>query len=354
MQEQEKKSGDTPPEKELREDLKKGGFTVRGMVERIRALQHPNWRQDDDADSLRSALDNCSSKLERLSFRYEAQSAELKKIKLQYADLEHKFLMRPDTMRRVGEMEVTELVKKQHELAELERALQNARTETENERSAQALNAKECLEARLAEIEAEYSGRKKGLDAAGQELGRRENDLAEAEARLREQLVETRQRAIEETTAMFDREMAAKETLFLREKAILQGEAESWRRKAGEVLSQLSEVRAKTEELENELLAARESAQKIGAAKLNMDACMKRSAELDKKNDDIEKRLLKLSEREEACRRAEEAAQKAARELKDNSQALEKDYAEKKQAFENVKARMRAEIDDLVRRHGGQ
>lgn len=312
------------------------------MIERMRALEHPAWPdKNDDIESLKSAITRCASELDHLKFRHEARGAELGKLKARYADLERLYKMRPDAMRRAGEMEITELVRGKQELAEQELALQKAKTDAEQQRSAQARADKARLEERSAELEREYTEKKKKLEEAERETAHRRSELTGSETRLQEQLEATRRAAVEETVAGFKQEMAARERVFLQEKAVLNSEAEGWRRKAEEAFSQLVEAR--------EALL-----QKNRQAKLDVDDCRERSAELDKQLADLEKRGARLSEREEACRRLGEEAKKTAQDLKDRSAALENDYAEKKKELEAVKARMRAEIDALVKQYRGK
>lgn len=337
-------------------DAAKAAPYIHGVLDRIRALEHPGWQgKEDDIVAIKASLARYVSDLEHLTYKYEARGAELEKYKGQCADLERLFHLRPDAMRKVGETEVTDLVRRRQEQAELERGLEKARKEADLERSRLAAEAKERLELRLAELEKEYSEKSEKLAEREREFAGRENALAAGETHLREQFEAVRKKTVEEAAASFDHERATMQDVFAKEKSMLETEAAAWRVKAKDALAHLAEAREKSETLEKELLAAMEAssaeAQKRRLAEMERDARLERLREWEKKGADVERRLAELAGREEQCARAASEAKKTADEFKARVFSLQIDLEEKQKKFDAAKAGMRAEIDALVRKY---
>lgn len=337
MGEPEKKSPDGPEKQEARSDLEKAKDPAHGIIARIRALEHPDRGQkDEDLDAVKTAMARQSAELERLAFRYEARGTELNRLRAQYSDLEHKFQLRPDAMRRAGEMEVTELVKKKHEVAELENSLEKARTELEKKYERLTAETKGGLSSRLAELEREYAERSAAINDREEKTALREKKLSETEKHLREQVEEARRRAIDEVSASFDHERASTEGAFQKEKSISTNEAAKWRKKAEESLAQLAEARGAAETMEKEMEAAKEAAAGSGQlgrlAEMEKTAALKRLAEWEKKSAEIEKWRAELAGREEKCRHIEEVSRREGQPLKDRlaeiADSLQREKAE--------------------------
>ena len=337
-------------------DFEKAARNIHGVLARIRALEHPGWQgKEDDLAAIRASVERYVSELDHLNYKHEARGAELEKLRAQYAELERMFNLRPDAMRKVCEAEVTDLVRRKHDQAELERGLEKAKRETELERSRLGAEAKERLDLRLAEIERDHSERKKRLEDGERGFSARESALAAGETRLREQLEAARKKAVEETAASFEQERAAMRDVFAGEKSMLESEAGGWRAKAKDSLAHLAEARERIAALEKELLAAMEAssaeAQKRRLAEMDRDARLERLQEWEKKGAEVERRLAELARREEECALAAAEAKKTAEGFKAKVFSLQVDLEENQKRFDAAKAGMRAEIDALVRQY---
>jgi len=302
-------------------DFERSKSSVRGLIDRIMAIEHPDAKPgEEDLAHLKAALTRYSSDLEHLSYRYEARGEELKRLKMQYEELEHKFQMRPDTMRRAGEMEITELVRKRHELSEQERSLEKARLELAKDRESLSEKAEETLAVRLAGLERAQAGREAQLREREGQIAAREAAAAGAEKHVRELVEEARKKAVDEATASFEREAAALESTFGREKTLLSGELAKWRLKAEETLAQLSEARKEAEETERRAEAAAETSaaarQKCKIAEMDLVSNAKRLEEWEKKGLEFERQRAELYA-------AAEKARAEARTLADRVSSLE-------------------------------
>jgi len=315
---------------------------IHGIIDRIRALEHPDWqRKDEDLSSIKLTLARYASELEHLKYRYEARGAELEKYKVQYTELEHKFLMRPDAMRRVGEMEVTELVKKKQDLAAQVGALERARLELAREKEKLAADTKELVSARLADLEREYAAKNELLKGREEKTALKQKEISEAEQRFLEHVDDERELVKEDLSSSFEHERAAAR----KEKNILTSELEKWRVKAEEALSQLAAAKAAAAELESAAEAANEAAagarQKGKLAEMERTACLKRLEEWEAKGPEFEKWRAELTIREENCRRIEEEAGREAKPLRERLAGLEDGLRHEKQEAE--KWRLKAE-----------
>lgn len=371
---------------------------IHGIIDRIHALHHPDWEQkNEDISSIKAALARYSSDLEHLKYRYDARGAELEKLKAQYTELEHKFLMRPDAMRRAGEMEVTELVKQKHDLVSLENSLERDRHELGREKERLAARAEGTVSARQAELEKEYAAKAALLASRDEKCALREKAVSEAEKRFEEQVEEAQRATAEELSASFEHERSA----FRKEKTILAADLEKWRVRAEELLSQQAAARKAAEDLEGAAEAAREAAaearqkcklaemekealagesgkwklkaeeslallaqartaagelesaaeaskeavaearQKTRLAEMEKAALLKRLEEWDEKGPEFDKWRSELSAREENCRRLEEQARGEAQPLRDRIAALEEGLRGEK--HEADKWRLKAE-----------
>ncbi|MDD5210254.1 MAG: hypothetical protein PHV36_12760 [Elusimicrobiales bacterium] len=381
---------------------------IHGIIDRIHALHHPDWEQkNEDISSIKAALARYSSDLEHLKYRYDARGAELEKLKAQYMELEHKFLMRPDAMRRAGEMEVTELVKQKHDLVALENSLERDRHELGREKERLAARAEGTVSARQAELEKEYAAKAALLASRDEKCALREKGVAEAEKHFKEQVEEARRATAEELSASFEHERAA----FRKEKTILAADLEKWRVRAEELLSQQALARKAAEDLESAAENAKEAAaearqkcklaemekdalagesgkwklkaeeslaqlaqartaaaglesalesskeaaaearQKTRLAEMEKAALLERLEEWDAKGPEFDKWRSELSAREEACRRLEEQARAEAQPLRERIAALEDGLRQEKREAE--KWRLKSE-ESLSRSAGSK
>ncbi|MDO8806744.1 MAG: hypothetical protein Q7R35_20220 [Elusimicrobiota bacterium] len=329
---------------------------IHGIIERVHALEHPDWHQkDEDISLIKTTLSRYASELEHLKYRYDVRGAELEKIKAQYTELEHKFLMRPEAMRRAGEMEVTELVKKKHDLAALEVSLEKAGIELGLEKERLAAGVKELASARLAELEREYAGKAELLSSREEKAALREKAVSEAEKNLKAQIEEERKSAVEELVASSAHERAVSEGAFRKEKTILAAECGKWRLKAEDSQAQLAGAKKAVEELEDALESSKEAAaeirQKCKLAEMENAAFFKRLEEWDKKGPELEKWRSELAAREEKCARIEENARTEAQPLRERIAALEDGLRQEK--HEAAKWRAKAE-DSLAQLTGAR
>ncbi|OGR75090.1 MAG: hypothetical protein A2X32_10360 [Elusimicrobia bacterium GWC2_64_44] len=332
------------PEKSGGEDFNKTKDAVRGIIDRIRSIEHPDWsRKEDDIGALKEALAKYSAELEHLSFRYDARCGELAKLKGQYSELERKFLMRPEAMRRAGELEVTELVRKKHDIAEQEAALEKVRTELTREKEGLEKEMKERVSSRLAELEREHAERAGELKTRAENLALREKEISVTEKHLRERIEEGRRAAVEELSASFSSERVAADGTFQKEKGMLASEAETWRLRAGESVAQLAEARKRVEELEKALDTERQSAAGAGQgrrlADLEKEALARRLEEWERKGPELENWRAELKAREENCRRIEEAARSEARPQQERADGLQAALREREREVERLTLR---------------
>jgi len=316
-------------------EFEKARKTIHGVIERIRAIEHPEGTdRGDEVTALKAAVAHCSAEMDRLNYRYEQRGAELERVKAAYAELERMFQMRPDTMRKAGELEAVELVRRKRELAA---AQERQRLEAE---------ARGAAQERLAALEREYDGRRSRLELSEREYAAREEALRQAEARQRAGIEAARAAAAAEAAAAFEKERAALLENFAREKDALAAAAAGAKAKAAEAEARAAEARKTGQELERRALSAMESAsaeaQRRRLVEMDRDAALARLAGWEKKGAELERWRGELEEREKACAGLEQRAV-----------ALEKDYAEKRAQLERVKDDMRAEIKELMRRRPG-
>lgn len=322
---------------------------IHGIIDRIRALEHPDWqRKDEDISSSKLTLARYASELEHLKYRYEARGAELEKFKTQYTELEHKFLMRPDAMRRVGEMEVTELVKKKQDLAAQESSLERSRAELAREKDKLEADAKELVSARLEELERAYAAKNELLTGREEKTALKETEISQAEQRFLEHVDDERELAKEDLSSSFEHERAAAR----KEKNILTSELEKWRAKAEESLSQLGAAKASVAELESAAEAANEAAagarQKARLAEMEKAACLKRLEEWEAKGPEFEKWRAELTIREENCRRIEEEAGREAKPLRERLAGLEDGLRHEKHEAEKWRLKAEESLSQLA------
>ncbi len=328
-------------------EFEKARKTIHGVIERIRAIEHPEGTdRGDEVTALKAAVAHCSAEMDRLNYRYEQRGAELERVKAAYAELERMFQMRPDTMRKAGELEAVELVRRKRELAAAEEELVKAREAAAQERQRLEAEARGAAQERLAALEREYDGRRSRLELSEREYAAREEALRQAEARQRAGIEAARAAAAAEAAAAFEKERAALLENFAREKDALAAAAAGAKAKAAEAEARAAEARKTGQELERRALSAMESAsaeaQRRRLVEMDRDAALARLAGWEKKGAELERWRGELEEREKACAGLEQRAV-----------ALEKDYAEKRAQLERVKDDMRAEIKELMRRRPG-
>lgn len=345
-------------------DFEKARSSMRGLIDRIMAIEHPDAKPAEaDLSRLKAELARYSSELEHISYRYEARTQELKHLKMQYEELEHKFMMRPETMRRTGEMEVTEIVKKRHELAELEKNLEKSRLELAGEKEGLAAGAKAALAARLAELERAHADKDAALRAREERISAREAAASGSEKHVREAVQEARRQAVEEASSSFEREAAAQTGTFSREKAVLSGELSKWRLKAEETQAQLGEARKESEAFERRAELAEEAAaaarQKSKISEMELAAAAKRLEEWEKKGLESEKQRVEMHSAAEAGLKEErtrcETFKAEVRELNNRLRALETEnlslqasLREKEKAAEQARGRVETEVPALA------
>lgn len=339
MQDQEQKGG---------AEFEKTRDAVRGVIERLRSLEtQGSGRRDDDIGSLTAALAKTGAELERLNFRYEARCGELARLKEQYADLERKFQMRPDQMRRAGEMEVAELVKKKHELAALEAGLEKGRLELAREKEVLERDSRNRVAAREEELAREFSARADQLRLRGENLALREKEVAAQEKRVKELLEEGRRAAAEELTAAFAAERDAAAASFQKEKGLLSAEAETWRQRASELLNKLSEAQARQEELDKQLQTARQAAlasdQAKRLAEMEKDALAKRVEDWERRAQDLDQWRAEVKAAEEQSKLAEVSVRSELLYLRQRAETLNASL----QAGESEAARQAKRADEL-------
>jgi len=346
------------PEKSGGAEFDKTKAAVRGIIDRIRSIEHPDWnRKEEDIGALKEALAKYSAELEHLSFRYDARCGELARLKGQYAELERKFLMRPEAMRRAGELEVTELVRKKHDLAEHEAALEKARTELTREKEGLEKEMKERVSSRLAELERGHAEGTGQLRTKAENLDLREKEISRTEKHLKERIEEGRRAAVEELSASFSSERLAADGTFKKEKSMLASEAETWRLRAGESVTQLAEARKRIDELEKALDTERQAAAGAGQgrrlADLEKEALARRLEEWERKGPELENWRAELKAREENCRRIEEASRNEARPLQERADGLQAALRERERELERLTLRTDEALAQLAaaRRH---
>jgi len=344
-------------EPEKTADKEKGTPSEHEVLDRIRAIEHPEWPlKDGDIGELKTALTRYSNDLQRLTYRFESRGAELAKLKAQYAELEHLWTMRPDSMRKAAEQEITALVRRKHELIAAEKALEEARAALRREKEEQAADAERRMAARVAELEQDFKAQKALLEERlGAEAAARARDTAEARRSLLAQLEEEKTRAAAAADTDFKHLRLDLEGAFQKEKQALAAESESWRRKGEEALTALAQARGRLADTEAQLEKARQdsadSAQKCSLAGIARDAAAARLREFENKVSELDARQALLGAREKEARVLEENRLRELAELRARTAAAEKAVADKRAEFDAAKLKMRAEVAELAAKY---
>ncbi len=356
MTEPGKKKADEELEAAIRAELESTRNFVHGITEKLRSAEIPGGPlpAGEGVDSLRAELSVCRTELGHLRFRYESRGEELRKVKALHAELERMTMMRPESMRRAGETEITELVRRKQELGERERAFEKERAAWAAERERAAAASGEELSSLREKLEQEHASRVAALNALEENLSEREKAASAQSSRLRTDIERARSLAVEETAANFGREIAALESTFRKERAILQSESDKWRLKAEELLAQISSARDMAEERsrEAEALAAalKETRALARQAEKERDAALRRSADSEKRAAEAEKLRAELWAAEEEVKRLQVSAGEERKVLALKVSSLELALEESGRAAALQQNKMEAVVPDLEAR----